>query len=124
MSLASLHARYSERVKPLSSDPITVQVFSKGVIDIHHAFDISLKGVGVRAPNRYQIDGSLENIRLVITLPGSRSFSAEGVVRHVTKRPYKQLCFGVEYTDISDFALSFIRDYIQHRKELPEVKAG
>ena len=114
-----LYTRYAERVKPLNSQPIEVQILSSNTIDILQAFDISLKGIGVRTPNSYElVPPKKEMVELVITLPGNRPFKAQGYVRHITARKRKEDCFGVEFVSIANKSLSNIRHYMEETKLL------
>ncbi len=114
-----LYTRYAERVKPLTSQPIEVQMLSAHTIDILQAFDISLKGIGVRTPNSYDLSTpKSKRVELVITLPGNRPFKAEGYVRHITSRKDKSDCFGVEFVTIGNKNLSNIRNYMEETKLL------
>ena len=111
-----LYQRYAERVKPLEAEPVEVQVMSIGSIDILRAFDISLKGIGIRSPQKYEIDQKEERVDLIITLPGAKPFKASGIVRHITNRPNKDLCFGIEFTNIGKNSLGDIREYMENIK--------
>ncbi len=118
MFFNAIKKRRTERVKPLDSHPIEIQIMSNNSIDILRAFDISIKGVGVRIPTHYELDCSNKNVDLVITLPGSRPFQATGIVRHIsTDREKVKPCFGVEFTRIADSCISNIKSYMLETKE-------
>lgn len=111
-----LYTRYAERVKPLPRHRVEVQLMGLESIDILYAFDISMKGVGVRLPIDHSLCSGGEKVELIITLPGGRPFKAGGFIRHVTERPNKPHCFGVEFVSIANKNLSQIRHYMEETK--------
>lgn len=67
-------------------------------VDILPARDISLGGVGIQVPHRFQGCDLTPEVELLITLPGERCFLARGIVRH--KRDEDGTLFGVEFTQL------------------------
>ena len=116
MLFQKLYTRYAERIKPLPSQPVTVQELNANTLDTLHAFDISLKGIGVKTPYDYQVHSGIKNVELVITLPKRLPFKARGILRHETCEPDKSKYIGVEFVDISNQALSSIRHYMEESK--------
>ncbi len=118
MFFKALTKRRTERVKPLDTQPIEIQIMSNSSIDILRAFDISIKGIGVRIPTHYELDCSNKNVDLVITLPGGRPFQAAGIVRHFSNEDGKSRpAFGVEFTRIAEKCVIDIKSYMNETKE-------
>ena len=126
MLFKTLYTRYAERVKPIEGQPVEVQLMGGDSIDILSAFDISIKGIGVKTPGHYEMKEEVaKKVDLVITLPSTRAFKAKGVIRHVTKnKAYRRGCFGVEFTEIAQQNITAIRDYMRHIKESKEAMAS
>ena len=76
----------SQRRRPSKSEPVEVQIIGGNSIDILHARDISATGLGVFVPHGFEGCDLDQEVELVITLPGTRTFMARGVIRHVTRR--------------------------------------
>jgi hypothetical protein len=94
--------RPSGRVHPLPDAPVEVQIMLPGSLDIVHARDVSVTGLGVYVPHGF-VGCDLESeVELVVTLPGERSFMARGVIRHVTTRDEPARYFGVEFRGLAE----------------------
>jgi c-di-GMP-binding flagellar brake protein YcgR len=103
------------RVQPPPSEPIEVQILSETSIDILHARDISIGGVGVYVPHGFRGCKIEDELDLVITLPRTRTFSAKGVIRHVTGVPDLSGYFGVEFTYVAPEHRALIQEYVNRR---------
>ncbi len=94
--------RPSERVQPLPDAPVEVQIMLPGSLDIVHARDVSVTGLGVYVPHGFVGCDIASEVELVVTLPGERSFMARGVIRHVTSKNEPAGYCGVEFRGLSD----------------------
>lgn len=92
-------------------------------LNILRARDISLSGLGVRVPHGFQARDLGSEVDLVITLPGSRSFLAKGIVRHQddATRPHY---FGVEFTELKPGNHEEIRRFLGRLAELEAPASG
>lgn len=92
-------------------------------LNILWARDISLSGLGVQVPHGFR-DADLEReLDLVITLPGTRSFLARGVVRHANNVAVPNY-FGVELTSLRTVHRDEVRKFIDRLKELEAREPG
>ncbi len=107
-----------KRVQPTPGEPVEVQILSEGSIDILHARDVSVGGLGVYVPHGFEGCKIEEEVDLVVTLPQTRTFSAKGVIRHVTGVAEISGYFGVEFTQIRAEHRAAIQEYV-HRRSRP-----
>ena len=107
------HKRDRVRVIPDPLNPIIVDLAGENFIDVLRAKDIGEGGLSVHVP--YQFAGCIINreIELVITLPGTRSFKAGGMIRHNGQK--QDLYFGISFTYIKPEDLEKLKGYIQMR---------
>jgi hypothetical protein len=101
------------RVQPDPDEPIEVQLMSARFLDIFEARDISVTGVGIFVPYRFEGCHLRSHVDLVITLPGSEPFLAKGRLVHRTKR--EREFFGVEFVGLSRESRSEIAGYVERR---------
>lgn len=85
-----------------------------GFLDVLRARDVSQTGLGILVPHGFEGCDLLEAVELIITLPGSPSFSAAGVLRHRTRHGAISF-FGVELTRISERDRLALRAYVSAR---------
>lgn len=86
-------------------------------LNILHARDISLSGLGVHLPHGFR-DSDLDNeLDLLITLPGSRSFLTRGVVRHRNNVAVPNF-FGVEFRGLRSAHQQEIKRFLRRLEEL------
>ena len=90
-----------------------MQIIGGNSIDILHARDISATGPGVFVPHGFDGCDLDEEVELVITLPGTRTFMARGIIRHVTQRANPEQYFGVEFTSIDQRFRNQMLAYVQ-----------
>ena len=105
-------SRDSDRVRPLPGRPVQVQIVGSHSIDVLNARDISVTGIGVFVPHRFEgcdIDAELE---LVVTLPGQKPFVARGRIRHETRRNASSF-FGLQFLHLSKDQLARLREYVR-----------
>ena len=102
--------RVAPRIAPRETQPIEVQIMGSNHLDILPAKDISVSGIGVQVPHRFQGCDLAQEVELIITLPGCRPFLAYGVIRHWHGAGDH---FGVEFTHIDSRWIERIRSYIQ-----------
>ena len=97
--------------------PVEVHIMGERSLDILYARDISLSGLGVRVPHGFR-DADLDNeMDLVITLPGVRSFLTRGVVRHRDNANVSN-AFGVEFTGLEPQHRDEIRQFIRRLERI------
>lgn len=106
--------RQNARVRPSPARPVEVQIMGAGSLDVLNASNISVTGIGVRVPHRFEGCDLAAEVELVVTLPGRRPFLAGGIIRHITKAGTPGDLFGIEFTRISDEHLSQVRGYVEH----------
>ena len=86
-----------------------------GFLDVLRARDVSQIGLGIFVPHGFEGCDLLGVVELIVTLPGSPSFSAAGILRHRTQ--HCDVCFfGVELTRISDRDRLALRVYVNARR--------
>lgn len=88
-------------------------------LNILRARDISLSGLGVRVPHGFSDADLNHELDLVVSLPGRRSFSARGIVRHRNNEAESNF-FGVELTELKPADRDAIRAFVA---ELADLKA-
>jgi hypothetical protein len=81
-------------------------------LDILHARDISVRGLGVLVPHLFEGCDIDSRVELVVTLPGVRSFLATGTVRHRTREDEPAAVFGIEFHDLSKANRARVRAYV------------
>jgi hypothetical protein len=106
------------RVHPAPDEPIEIQLMSERFLDIFEARDISVTGVGIFVPYRFEGCHLTTTVDLVITLPASEPFLAKGRVVHRTKMARE--FFGVEFVDLPPPHAAMIARYVErHLSEDP-----
>ena len=108
-------ATRTTRVAPLRSAPVEVQIMGRGSLDVLHARNVSATGLGIYVPHGFAGIDLSQEVELVVTLPGVRSFLARGVIRHVTDAHGDARHFGVELTSIADKDREAILGYVRSR---------
>jgi len=108
--------RKSCRVTPPPHAPVKIQIMGQHSLDFTNAKDISITGIGVHVPHGFEACNLESDVELVITLPGKRSFSAVGALRHRSKGD-EQGSFGIEFTQISEASCLLIEMYIDDFKQ-------
>lgn len=106
---------HTTRVEPLRSAPVEVQIMGRGSLDVLRARNISATGLGVYVPHGFAGIDLSQEVELVVTLPGVRSFLARGIVRHVTDSADDAHHFGVELTGIADKHREAVLAYVRSR---------
>lgn len=105
----------SARVTPSRDAPVEVQIMGRSHLDVLHARNVSSTGLGVYVPHGFAGIDLAEEVDLVVTLPGRRSFLARGVIRHVTSSATDARHFGLELTRIADDHRAAILAYVAAR---------
>jgi len=106
-----LKRRQQPRYQPPASMTVEVHIMGTGSLNILRARDISLSGLGVRVPHGLSDADLNRELDLVITLPGRRSFSARGVVRHRNNETLPNI-FGIELTEVKPDDRDAIRAFV------------
>ena len=104
--------RPAMRVRPTATHRVEVQIMGSNSLDVLHARDISVTGLGVYVPHGFEGCDIDAEVDLVITLPQSRAFLAKGVIRHVTEGDSDKGHFGVEFTQLSPGDQAQLERYI------------
>lgn len=100
------------RVTPRPQEPITVQLIGEGFIEMLRARDISVGGLAVSIHHDVHPEALTSEVQVIISLPGTLSFSAKGMVRHISAA--KQM-FGVQFTVLRDQDRQAIERYVALR---------
>ncbi len=117
--------RRHPRVEPAPGKPIEVHIVGDGFLDVFRAADVSVGGVGIRVAHDFRGCNIADPVELVIKLPGAKSFTARGVIRHRSDLPLGHV-YGVQFTRVSDSGKRLLADYIDQRvsKAEPLRKKG
>lgn len=115
--------RHEARYQPPASTVVEVHIMGEGSLNILRARDISLSGLGVRAPHGFGAADLAGELDLVIALPGIRSFSARGTVRHRADDASGHF-FGVEFTDLKPADRDRIRDFVHYLAGLEDASSA
>lgn len=109
------HKRYQTRVIPDTQNPIIIDLIGENFIDVLKAKDIGPGGLSVFVP--YQFEGCIINreIDIVITLPDTRSFKTNGMIRHKGQR--QGFYFGISFTHIERDDLETLKSYVKVRAD-------
>ncbi len=102
------------RVRPEPHRPVEVQVMGAGFLDVLRARDVSQTGLGILVPHGFEGCDLLDAVELIVTLPGSASFRAAGMLRHRTQYGSTSF-FGVEFSRISHRDRLALRAYVTAR---------
>lgn len=105
--------RVATRVKPRAGEEIEIQLMADGFLDIFHARDISVTGIGIFVTYRFEGCDLSQEFELVITLPSRTPFLARGRVIHRTRG--EREFFGVEFVDLRPRHRQEIADYVARR---------
>jgi c-di-GMP-binding flagellar brake protein YcgR len=113
----AIDPRKSIRVAPLPTAPVRIQIMGSHSLDFTNAKDISAGGIGIYVPHGFEACNLESAVELVITLPGERSFSAFGILRHRSKSKRKGY-FGIEFTQLSRAARALIEKYVANTLQI------
>ena len=103
------------RVRPKKSEPIEVQIMGEGFLEVLHARDISCGGVGVLVSHGFEGYDLDQEVELILSLPGVRSFCIGGRIRHSSE--YRgDTFFGVEFVDLPREDRRKIKRYVKERQ--------
>jgi hypothetical protein len=110
---ALLDPNRSHRVEPRRGAPVEVQVMGRASLDVLVARNVSQTGIGVYVPHAFIGCNLEEEVALVISLPGERSFLARGIIMHRTESGEEGHHFGLRFTKIGRPQRAKIRDYVR-----------
>ena len=79
-------------------------------LDVLYAKDVSIGGLAVIVPHRFEGTRLEDEVKLVVKLPGRSAFMATGTVRHVN--PDGEL-FGVEFRKLADADRVKVAQYVE-----------
>ncbi|HRX17108.1 MAG TPA: PilZ domain-containing protein [Spirochaetota bacterium] len=107
--------RQHQRVYPDSEHPVEIQIMGKGFLDIIFAKDISIKGIGIEVPHKFEGSDIDHPIELIITLPPNSCFKASGIIKHSNIEQTRKGIFGVQFTSIQKGYEQILESYITKR---------
>lgn len=110
--------RQNARIKPSPARPVEIQIMGSDSLDVLNASNISVSGIGIRVPHKFEGYNLQAEVELVVTLPGCQPFVARGVIRHISKINNPGDLFGIEFTQINDEHLNAVRNYVNHYLQL------
>ncbi len=90
-------------------------VSGRASLDVLRARNVSSTGLGVCVSHGFAGIDLAEEVQLVVTLPGRRSFLARGIIKHVTEAGADLRHFGLEFTAITDEDREAILKYVGSR---------
>jgi c-di-GMP-binding flagellar brake protein YcgR len=97
---------------PRRDEPIAVQLIGEGFVEMLSARDISEGGLAVAIHHAVDAATLVDEVQVIISLPGLLSFSAKAQVRHIS---VAAKTFGVEFTSIRPEDLQTIEKYVARR---------
>ncbi len=124
LSKSSAGSQVAQRFTPLPAHPVEVQIVGHNSIDILRARDVSMTGISVFVPHRfegYDIDSEVE---LVITLPEQRSFLLGGRIRHSTDHADVSHFFGLHFTRVTSEIRERLQAYLDSSLTRPTDRSG
>lgn len=83
-----------------------------GFLDVLPAYDIGIGGMAVSVPHDFRGCDINEPVKLIITIGSDRPFSAQGIIRHLSKHAGAHL-FGVQFTKIAAENVQRIQRYVE-----------
>jgi c-di-GMP-binding flagellar brake protein YcgR len=104
--------RRHARVIPMTHEPVEVQVMGGAFLEVVTALDISVGGVCIDVAHGFSQPEMSEKVQLILTLPGKKSFKAQGTIRHLTVAGGSG-CFGVEFTELDPVHRKMIETYVE-----------
>ncbi len=104
--------RRHPRVIPMSHEPVEVQLMGGSFLEVVTALDISIGGVCIDVAHGFSQPEMSEQVQLILTLPGKKSFKAKGAIRHLTVADGSGR-FGVEFIDLDPVHRKVIEDYVE-----------
>jgi c-di-GMP-binding flagellar brake protein YcgR len=105
--------RRHPRVIPMSHEPVEVQVMGGSFLEVVAALDISVGGVCIDVAHGFSQPEMSEQVQLILTLPGKKSFKAKGTIRHLTVAEGSGR-FGVEFVELDPVHHKMIENYVEH----------
>jgi hypothetical protein len=92
--------------------PIRVDIMGNGFLEVLHARDISLGGLGVSVPHGFEGCDLNGEVELIVTLGRARPFKTMGVIRHYSKTARDHV-FGLEFVGLGPEQIEAVDAYIQ-----------
>ena len=111
---SSARQREHPRVTPAPGSRIEVHIMGTGFLEVLHARDISVAGIGVFVAHDFVGCATDDPVELVVKLGPEKPFSARGVIVHMSKIAGDHF-FGLNFTQIGDDHLDKIRRYVERR---------
>ena len=108
----------ARRVRPTANEPIAIKLMTEGF----EARDISATGAGIFVPPHLEGCALKSPVHLVIQLPESEPFRAQGRIVHRTKLGREFL--GVEFMRLSQSHAAAISRYVERRLSESRPQSG
>lgn len=102
------------RVHPHPKRPVQIQIIGQNFIDVFPVVDVSVGGVGVRVPHRFDGCEINEEVDLVLSLPGLRPIQMRGTIRHVRDEPGGSL-FGLQFSNLGPSQRAAVQKFVDQR---------
>jgi len=94
------------------------------LLEVLRARDISITGIGVFVPHRFEGFNLDTEVELVIALPRQRPFVTWGRIRHATERGGESPFFGVQLTRLSPAQRGQLQGYLASGLAAPVTRTN
>jgi len=100
------------RVQPERNNPIKVDINGEDFIEVLHAVDISIGGMGIAVSHMFEGCHIDKTVSVIVTLPtsGNRGFQVDCEIKHV-----ENSIFGIQFVNLTAANRRQIKDYIASR---------
>jgi len=107
--LSFVNTRRNYRAQPEAHQPIRIDINGSNFIDVLHATDISLGGIGIIVAHGFEDCKIDAPVSVVVTLPAPNlvSITLTGKIRHLSDRK-----FGVSFVDMQAGHQKKLSDYL------------
>jgi hypothetical protein len=106
--------RRHPRVQPRLNERIEIQIIGDGFIEILDARDISIGGLGIWVPSRFEGCNIDKEVEIVLRLPDHNPFVCHGIIKYFSKDKMTEF-FGIMFTQIHDQHRALIQAYVDKR---------
>jgi hypothetical protein len=100
------------RYRPTKGHPVEIQIMGEHLLDVLRARDVSVTGIGVLVPHRFEGFNLDSDVELLISLPRQRPFLTRGRIVHSTDRGGESAFFGVSLTNLSAEHRGILQAYL------------
>lgn len=92
--------------------PVRVDIMGRGFLDVLHARDICVGGLGISVPHGFEGCDIDSEVELIVTLGRAPPFKTTGAIRHHGK-PGDGHVFGVEFVALSPEQHRAVEAYVE-----------